>query len=153
MVPGSDDCPANVGEALSLPPGNVTECLVGWNPVGHCTNSPDLDHVCGFALRGRLRASPTLACRLSQPGTQNRYRAPPRSPGGHTGPVRHCPRALPAKLQFTDLLSKSILYFRKYTKIIPIWQPICEKYLPNHYTWGYNSAKPYKAGIFHDCCD
>ena len=58
-----------------------------------------------------------------------------------------------AKLQFTDLLFKSILYFRKYTKIIPIWQPICEKYLPNHYTWGYNSAKPYKAGIFHDCCD
>ena len=29
---------------------------------------------------------------------QKRYRAPPRSPGFHTSPVRHCPRALPANL-------------------------------------------------------
>ena len=100
-----------------------------------------------------VHAAPTAAEQLSQTGTQKRYRALPGSPGECTTPVRHCPRALPAKLQFTDLLSKSILYFRKYTKIIPIWQPICEKYLPNHYTWGYNSAKPYKAGIFYDCCD
>ena len=29
---------------------------------------------------------------------QKRYRALPWSPGFHTSPVRHCPRALPAKL-------------------------------------------------------
>ena len=37
---------------------------------------------------------------------QERYRALPRSPGGYTRPVRHCPRALPAKLQFTPPLDE-----------------------------------------------
>ena len=31
-----------VGEALSLPPGLSTECLVGWNNVQRGTDSPSL---------------------------------------------------------------------------------------------------------------
>ena len=45
---------------------------------------------------------------------QKRYRAPPRSPGQHTRPVRHCPRALPAKLQFVCLLRETDQIFIHY---------------------------------------
>ena len=48
-----------------------------------------------------------MAGQLPQPGTQKRYRAPIRSPGGHTRLVRHCLRALPAKLQFVELLRET----------------------------------------------
>ena len=126
-----------VGEALSLPPRYETACSVEWYHVRHSTNSPKLIRYCRFIPRGRLRASPTvlswccgnspnpvhrfwlvlrgrlvaaptMAGQLPQPGTQKRYRAPPRSPGERTSPVRHCPRALPAKLQFTGLLSNQL---------------------------------------------
>ena len=49
-----------------------------------------------------VHAAPTAAEQLSQSGTQKRYRALPGSPGECTTPVRHCPRALPAKLQFAQ---------------------------------------------------
>ena len=78
-----------VGAARSRPPADGLECSVEWHHVGDRTNSPTLVTCCGIVLRGRLRASPTLAGRLLQPGTQKRYRALPRSPGYHTTPVRH----------------------------------------------------------------
>ena len=43
-------------------------------------------------------------------------------------------------------------YFRKYTKIIPVWQPISEKYLPNRCTGGYNSARLIKSRDSYDYC-
>ena len=45
-------------------------------------------------------AAPTMAGQLSQPGTQKRYRAPPRESRMTHMSVRHWLRALPAKLQF-----------------------------------------------------
>ena len=112
------------------------KCSVEWYHVRHSTNSPKLIRDCRFIPRGRLRASPTvlswccgnspnpvhhfwlvlrgrlvaaptMAGQLFRSGAQKRYRAQPRSPGFHTSPVRHCPRALPAKLQFSGMLSKT----------------------------------------------
>ena len=114
----------------------------GWVIVGTRYHSTERS---GPLPGGRLRASPTPAGRLSQSGTQKRYRALPRSPGWRTRPVRHCPRALPAKLQFGGQLRKTgkhVFYFP-----LPSFRPSCQKATALAAAT-FSESTPWDMGIF-----